>query len=197
MLSATEIARGSQGAVRFLQRDPGAPFHFDNTLEGCLRSFQVMLLVAPLYALYRLDRLLQTSTTAAEDVRDRRCVEALRYVVDWLLFPVIFYEIARRRGWLDRYPRYIAALNWINLPAMVLLLVVDMRWPSLVPPTAGGRCCSRPAGPVLLLVHDGDAAVARRQLAARGGADGRELGAVLLPVTSRQPLPRRRRFAAG
>ena len=41
----------------------------------------------------------------------------MRYVVDWLLFPVIFYEIARRRGWLDRYPRYIAALNWINLPA--------------------------------------------------------------------------------
>jgi hypothetical protein len=42
--------------------------------------------------------------------------------VDWLLFPVIFHEIARRRGWLSRYPRYIAALNWINLPLMVLAL---------------------------------------------------------------------------
>ena len=50
-------------------------------------------------------------------------VEALHYVVDWLLFPVIFYEIARRRGWLDRYPRYVSALNWINLPAMVVAIV--------------------------------------------------------------------------
>ena len=27
-------------------------------------------------------------------------VEALRYVVDWLLFPVIFFEIARRQNWV-------------------------------------------------------------------------------------------------
>ena len=55
----------------------------------------------------------------------------MRYVVDWLLFPVIFYEVARRRGWLDRYPRYISALNWINLPAMVVAIVglaVWRRW---------------------------------------------------------------------
>src|SRR4030095_7060906 len=48
--------------------------------------------------------------------------EALRYLINWLLFPVIFYEIARRRGWSDRYPRYISALNWINLPAVLVLL---------------------------------------------------------------------------
>jgi hypothetical protein len=46
--------------------------------------------------------------------------ESVFYVVDWLLFPVIFYEVARRRGWLDRYPRYIGALNWINLPATAI-----------------------------------------------------------------------------
>jgi len=34
MLSSAEIARGSQGAVKFLLRDVSAPFHFDNTLEG-------------------------------------------------------------------------------------------------------------------------------------------------------------------
>jgi len=51
-------------------------------------------------------------------------VETLHYVVDWLLFPVIFYEIARLRGWLDNYPRYISALNWMNLPGMVIALVV-------------------------------------------------------------------------
>jgi hypothetical protein len=47
----------------------------------------------------------------------------MHFVVDWLLFPVLFYEIARRRNWLGNFPRYIAALNWINLPIMVLAVI--------------------------------------------------------------------------
>ena len=121
MLSSAEIARGSQGAVKFLARDVSAPFHFENTPEACLRSFQVMALVAPIYGFYLVVHYMQVDTTADEG--QILLAEALRFVVDWLLYPVIFYEIARRRGWLDRYPRYIAALNWINLPAAILLLV--------------------------------------------------------------------------
>ena len=121
MLSAAEITRGVQGALGFLRRDPAAPQHFDNTMEACLRSFRVMALVAPLYAIYLLLSYSNVTTTA--DEMEIALVEGLHYVVDWLLFPVIFYEIARRRGWLDRYPRYVSALNWINLPAMVLAIV--------------------------------------------------------------------------
>src|SRR5436190_19351401 len=124
MLSGAEIARGSQGAIKFLLRDPTALGHFDNTLESCLRSFQVMLLVAPFYAVYLLVHYAPLTTTAED--WEIAFVEALRYVVDWLLFPVIFHEIARRRGWLERYPRYIAALNWINLPAVILLLLGEL-----------------------------------------------------------------------
>jgi hypothetical protein len=121
VLSAAEIARGVQGALGFLQRDPKAPQHFDNTMEACLRSFRVMAVVAPLYAIYLLIYYAEVTVTA--DEMEVAVVEAMRYVVDWLLFPVIFYEVARRRGWLDRYPRYIGALNWINLPAMVIVVV--------------------------------------------------------------------------
>ena len=121
MLSSTEIARGVQGALGFLQRDQGAPFYFENTFAACLRSFRVMALVAPIYGLYLL--LYYSNVHAEADEVEILVVEALRYVVDWLLFPVIFYEIARRRGWLDRYPRYIGALNWINLPALILALI--------------------------------------------------------------------------
>ncbi len=120
MLSAAEIARGVQGALGFLQRDPTAPQHFDNTMEACLRSFRVMALVAPLYAIYLL--IYYSDVTVTADETEIILAEAIRYVVDWLLFPVIFYETARRRGWLDRYPRYIGALNWINLPAMVVVI---------------------------------------------------------------------------
>ena len=121
MLSAAEIARGVQGALGFLLRDPKAPQHFDNTMEACLRSFRVMALVAPLYAIYLL--IYYSDVTVNADGAEIAVVEAMRYIVDWLLFPVIFYEVARRRGWLDRYPRYIGALNWVNLPAMALAIV--------------------------------------------------------------------------
>ena len=132
MLSGTEIARGTRGAVKFLLRDPTAPGHFDNTLESCLRSFQVMLVVAPFYAVYLFVHYAPLTTTAED--WEIAFVEALRYVVDWLLFPVIFHEIARRRGWLERYPRYIASLNWINLPAVILLLLGELV--AAVAPTA-------------------------------------------------------------
>lgn len=121
MLSAVEIARGVQGALGLLQRDPASLHKFDNTMEGCLRSFRVMAVAAPLYTLYALVKYANVAFTA--EVIDVVVIEAMRYVVEWLLYPVIFYEVARRRGWLDRYPRYISALNWINLPVMVIAIL--------------------------------------------------------------------------
>jgi hypothetical protein len=121
VLSTSEIARGTQGALGFLRRDRGAPLHFDNSMEACLRSFRVMILAAPIYVFYLLLHYSEVAVTA--DEFEIAAVEALRYVVDWLIYPVIFYEVARRRGLLDRYPRYIAALNWIALPEMIVLLI--------------------------------------------------------------------------
>ena len=121
MINAVEIARGMQGALGLLKRDPAAPSYFDNTLEACVRSFQVMILVAPLHVTLMMIRYVSVSLTA-DDI-EIVLVEALRYVVDWLLFPVLFYEIARRRNWLGLYPRYIAALNWVNLPAMIVAVI--------------------------------------------------------------------------
>ncbi len=118
MLSASEIARGTQGALKFLQRDPSATYYFENTFEACLRSFRVMVLVAPFYAICRLIYYSQVQTEA--DVTLIVLLESLRYVVDWLLFPVICYEVARRQNWLERYPRYVAALNWENLPSAII-----------------------------------------------------------------------------
>lgn len=131
MLSAAEIARGVQGAVAFLWRDPRATSYFDNTTEACLRSFRVMVLVAPLQVILLLIR--YSGVTTAADEMEIFVVETISYVVEWLLFPVIFHEIARRQGWLDRYARYIGALNWINLPGMLWPLC-SCRSPSLRPP---------------------------------------------------------------
>lgn len=121
MLNSAEIARGVRGAMGFLKRDPAAPLAFANTMEACLRSFRVMVLVAPFYVIDALIRYADIDVQV--DTIDIVVVEAISYVVNWLLFPLLFYEIARRRGWLDRYPRYIGALNWINLPATIIAVV--------------------------------------------------------------------------
>jgi hypothetical protein len=134
VLGAGEIARGIHGALGFLKRDPGAPSWFDNTREACVRSFQVMILVAPLHA--ALIMLRYATVTSTADEFEIVVAEALRYVVEWTLFPVLFYEIARRRNWLDLFPRYISALNWVNLPAMVVA-VIGVVLASLLPPLPG------------------------------------------------------------
>jgi hypothetical protein len=134
VLSLGEITRGTQGALGFLQLDRAALLRFDNTIAACLRSFRLIVLVAPLQAAALLLR--YSGVSYAADDLEVVLVEALHYVVDWLLFPVIFYEIARLRGWLDKYPRYISALNWMNLPGMVIALVT-LAFASLLPPSAG------------------------------------------------------------
>ncbi|HEV3486731.1 MAG TPA: hypothetical protein VG106_15065 [Vicinamibacterales bacterium] len=96
MLSAAEIARGVQGALTLLRRDPAALLYFDNTMEACLRSFRLMAVTAPFYVVYSLIR--YANLTVAIDVFELIVIETMSYVVNWLLYPVIFYEVARRRG---------------------------------------------------------------------------------------------------
>ena len=135
MLSAAEITRGVQGALGFLRRDPAALLSFDNTMEACLRSFRLMAVTAPFYVVYSLLR--YANLTVTIDTGELIAIETMSYVINWLLYPVIFYEVARRRGWLDRYPRYIAALNWTNLPGIVIAIaaiVIKM----IVPNALGG-----------------------------------------------------------
>jgi hypothetical protein len=133
VLSAAEITRGVQGALGFLRRDPAALLSFDNTMEACLRSFRLMAVTAPFYVVYSLIR--YANLTVTIDTGELIAIETMSYVINWLLYPVIFYEVARRRGWLDRYPRYIAALNWTNLPGIVIAIaaiVIKLIVPSAI-----------------------------------------------------------------
>ena len=135
MLNGAEIARGVRGSLGFLKRDPAAPLAFANTMEACLRSFRLMAVTAPLYVVYSLIR--YANLTVAIDIGELIAIETMSYVINWLLYPVIFYEVARRRGWLDRYPRYIAALNWTNLPGIVIAIAA-ITLKLVLPAAAGG-----------------------------------------------------------
>jgi len=135
VLSAAEITRGVTGALGLLRRDPAALLCFDNTMEACLRSFRLMAVTAPLYVVYSLIRYANLAVTI--DIGELIAIETMSYVINWLLYPVIFYEVARRRRWLDRYPRYIAALNWTNLPGIVIAIAA-IALKMILPAAVGG-----------------------------------------------------------
>lgn len=122
MLTPLEIYNGTKGALRLLRFDPAGAAYYANTAEAFWRSFRVMVLVAPFFLLLRVLYYDDRATVAGD--LEIVIVEALRYLIDWCLFPVIVLELSR---WLDlrrNYFAYIAALNWINVPLILVALVV-------------------------------------------------------------------------
>lgn len=118
MLSRTEIAQGVSGAWRLMWGDGGGLYMLDRTREGFWRSFRVALLVAPLQVFCSLIAYQRVDTVASDNLVI--LTEALRYIIEWTAFPVMLLEIARRAGWSARYIGAVVAMNWANVPMMVL-----------------------------------------------------------------------------
>ncbi|MBV9832878.1 MAG: hypothetical protein JO055_00640 [Alphaproteobacteria bacterium] len=118
MLSRTEIAHGVSGAWRLMWGDGGGLYMLDRTREGFWRSFRVALLIAPLQVLCSLIAYQRIDTMASDNLVI--LTEALRYLIEWTAFPVVLLEIARRAGWTQRYIGAVVAMNWANVPMMVL-----------------------------------------------------------------------------
>lgn len=124
-----EIGYAVRGLWRLLQFDPSGLEFFDRSIAGFWRSFRVALLVAPLYAPlipYELEMI--KPTVGWQQVI---LVEILAYIVAWLLYPTVVYELCR---WLHReaeYPGYIAIYNW---SAIILATAVVLVW---IPTFAG------------------------------------------------------------
>jgi hypothetical protein len=136
MLSAAEIARGSQGAIKFLLRDSSAPLHFDNTPAACLRSFQVMILAAPVYALY-LGHALHADLGRRRRDRDR-LGRGAAFRGRLAALPVIFYEIAGGAAGSIAIARYIAPQ--LDEPADLLTVLLFETFAWLADRRPSSRC---------------------------------------------------------
>jgi hypothetical protein len=116
----TERALGAAWKV-FLGR-PDALRSFDTSLEGFWRSFQVIILVAPLYLVTALGD--QTELSAGNGTAPMTpglfwATEILTLVVDWIALPALLAVIGGLVGIKRAYPGYIVVRNWAT-PLMLL-----------------------------------------------------------------------------
>jgi hypothetical protein len=124
MLPVVEIGYALRGLWRLLQFDPGGLEYFDRTIAGFWRSFRVALLIAPLYAILIPQKLEAIQPTVGW--QQVLVIEILSYVVSWLLYPTVVYELCR---WLNRqaeYPGYIAIYNWSAVILVTATVLVKL-----------------------------------------------------------------------
>lgn len=122
MLGANDIEGGLTAAWRLATRDPGGLALLDTSPRGFWHSFQVAVLVFPIYALVIAGRLSDMDSSA--DWEAVLLAEVIAYVIYWTAMPVLIEPIAR---WLDRghvYVRFVVAMNWANAIQLALFALV-------------------------------------------------------------------------
>ena len=122
MFPFVEIAYAVRGLWRLLQFDASGLDYFDRSVAGFWRSFRVALLIAPVYALLiprQLDMI--KPTVGWQHVI---LIQILTYIVAWLLYPTVAYELCRRIDREAEYPGYIAVYNWSTIILVSASLLV-------------------------------------------------------------------------
>ncbi len=120
--SGKEVFAGLFGAYRLARLDPQGMGFFDLTVAGFWNSFFAAVLVLPSYIL-----VLALRTNIADlpdDLFSIVLIEALSYVVLWLLFPVVAHAIAVTLDKEDRFIPLVVASNWAAVVQMVIYLPV-------------------------------------------------------------------------
>jgi hypothetical protein len=113
MPTIVEFVYVLRGLRRLIQFDVGGLGYFDRSIEGFWRSFRVALLIAPLYAIIIPSDLELIRPTAGW--QHIMIIEILAYIVSWLLYPLVAYEICRLIGREAEYPGYIVVYNWSKI----------------------------------------------------------------------------------
>jgi hypothetical protein len=122
MPTIVEFVYVLRGLRRLIQFDADGLSYFDRSIEGFWRSFRVALLIAPLYAVViPFDLALIKPTVGWPHIM---MIEILAYVVSWLLYPLVAYEICRRIGREAEYPGYIVVYNWSAILIVTANLLV-------------------------------------------------------------------------
>lgn len=110
MPSLSETARALYGAYRLARMDAGGMAFFDATVDGFWKSFFAAVLVAPFYLVLMFVRMAGGGVEAS--VPRYLAVEAIAYVISWVIFPLVMVTLVRLFDREDRYLGFIVAYNW-------------------------------------------------------------------------------------
>lgn len=121
MNMSSETLRALYGTWRIARGDANGLTFFDFSLNGFWRSFLAAIIVFPAFAFLRWHDLLD----APEDFPVERymTVEVVAYVIKWLAFPVLMYQVMPILGRTERYIGFITVYNWSSVLQMAVYLV--------------------------------------------------------------------------
>lgn len=119
-----EIADSLKGVWAITHFDETGFRRFSGDVGGCLRSFQVILWLAPLQALNIWLGLPELEKGTDVDLFVN--LQALAYLISWLPFPLLLLALRRHYGYAGRLSTYIAAANWFQLVETSLLTLISI-----------------------------------------------------------------------
>ena len=116
MITRDEITRSLTGAWEIFLDRPNAMRHFDTDYAGFWRSFQAIILIAPLYALtaFAAYRALETRIPASELPESALFLwaRAVTLGFDWVTLPILLAVVASVLGIQRTYTSFVVARNW-------------------------------------------------------------------------------------
>lgn len=130
MLRRDEIVRSLTGAWSLFLDRSDAMRHFDVSADGFWRSFYVIVLILPAYALIALSeqgRILADPVLAAGFDSNAFVInKSLTLVFNWIMLPVVLALAAPPLGVSRSYAAFIVARNWGTFISVSLFALMDV-----------------------------------------------------------------------
>jgi hypothetical protein len=152
MVSVREFSVAVYGAWRFATLDRTAAQFFENTPGAFWKSFNAAIFVAPGYVLLTLLGFIERPVEASE--LRIVCVEAIYYVISWVLFPLVMLSFTEAAGCPRLYFRFIGAWNWSAVLQVYFILGVTAFISSGALPSDAGTLIALIAS-LMTLVYQG------------------------------------------
>ena len=112
------------GALRLAWGRPDGVERFHNDRRSAARSFWAAAVAFPFYAATVVLSWQQDRWPTA--VGHAAALEALIYLVSWAGYAVISHSLLGAMGLQQRWPRFIAVWNWVNVVQYILLLLATV-----------------------------------------------------------------------
>jgi hypothetical protein len=123
VITASEISRSLTGAWWLFLGRPDAMRQFDTSSDGFWRSFQAIVLVAPVYALTATADWRALGAAAPEGAEIGTGVfwasKAIVLALDWAALPTVLALLGGFLGIKQRYGAFVVARNWSTVLAVL------------------------------------------------------------------------------